>query len=48
MDFPWGTLIKEENMKTKFAFVFAVIIAGLAFVAGPAFAVEKKPNILVI
>ena len=35
-------------MKTKLAFMFAVIIAGLAFVAGPAFAADKKPNILVI
>ena len=35
-------------MKTKLAFVFAVIIVGLAFVAGPAFAADKKPNILVI
>jgi hypothetical protein len=43
-----NTLFKEENMKTKLAFVFAVIIAGLAFVAYPAFAADKKPNILVI
>jgi arylsulfatase len=35
-------------MKTKLAFVFAVIIAGLAFVACPAFAADKKPNIVVI
>jgi len=35
-------------MKTKHAFVFAVIIAGLVFVAGPAFAADKKPNIVVI
>jgi hypothetical protein len=48
MDFPWRTLFKEENMKTKHAFVFAVIIVGLAFVAGPAFAADKKPNILVM
>jgi arylsulfatase len=48
MDFPWRTLFKEENMKTKHAFVFAVIIVGLAFVAGPAFAADKKPNIVVI
>ena len=35
-------------MKTKLAFLLAVIIAGLAFVAGPAFAADKKPNIVVI
>jgi arylsulfatase A-like enzyme len=52
MDFPWRTLFKEENMKTKLAlyhsFVFAVIIAGMVFVVGPAFAADKKPNIVVI
>ena len=36
-------------MKSKIAFVLAVIIAGLAFIASPAFAAAaKKPNIVVI
>ena len=36
-------------MRTKIAVILAVIIVGLAFIAGPAFAVtQKKPNILVI
>jgi arylsulfatase A-like enzyme len=39
----------EENMKTKMLHVFAVIVVGLAFIAGPAFAAEqKKPNIVII
>ena len=39
---------KEENMKTKMLHVVAVIVLGLAFIAGPALAADKKPNILVI
>ena len=40
--------IKEESMKVRILHVLAVIIVGLAFVAGPTFAADKKPNILVI
>jgi arylsulfatase A-like enzyme len=40
--------IKEESMKTRVVLVLAAIVFGLAFVAGPAFAADKKPNILVI
>ena len=36
-------------MKTKIVFVLAVIVVGLALMAGPAFAAEqKKPNIVII
>ena len=35
-------------MKIRIPYVLAAIIVGLAFVAGPAFAADKKPNILVI
>jgi len=35
-------------MKTKRAVVLAVIVIGLAFIASPALAADKKPNILVI
>ena len=35
-------------MKTKIMHVLAVIIVGLAFIAGPAFAADKKPNIVII
>jgi arylsulfatase len=35
-------------MKSKIAYVLAVITAGLALIAGPAFAADKKPNILII
>jgi arylsulfatase len=36
-------------MKTKIVFVLAVIVVGLALMAGPAFTAEqKKPNILII
>ena len=35
-------------MKTKIAYVFIVILVGLAFIACPTFAVEKKPNIVFI
>jgi len=35
-------------MKTKKAVVLAVIVIGLAFIASPALAADKKPNILVI
>jgi arylsulfatase len=39
---------KEENMKTKMLHVLAVIVIGLAFIASPAFAAQKKPNIVII
>ena len=39
---------KEENMKTKVVHLLAVIVLGLTFIAGPAFAADKKPNILII
>ena len=35
-------------MKTKTVHVLAVIVVGLAFIACPAFAADKKPNILII
>lgn len=36
-------------MRTKIAVVLAVIIVGLAFIAGPVIAAEqKKPNIVII
>lgn len=38
----------EELMKTKFAVVLAVIAAGLVFIACPAIAADKKPNILIL
>ena len=35
-------------MKTRIARVLAALVVGLAFIAGPAAAADKKPNILVI
>ena len=35
-------------MKTKIAYVFTVILVGLAFIVCPTFAAEKKPNIVFI
>ena len=35
-------------MKTKIVYLLAAIVFGLAFIACPAFAADKKPNILVI
>jgi arylsulfatase A-like enzyme len=39
---------KETGMKTKIVQVLFVIVVGLAFIACPTFAQEKKPNIVVI
>ena len=39
---------KEEKMKTKMIQMLAVIVVGLAFIASPLFAADKKPNILII
>ena len=35
-------------MRKKILQMFAVIIVGLAFIAGPTFAADKKPNILIL
>jgi len=35
-------------MKEKIVYFLAVIVFGLAFIACPAFAADKKPNIVVI
>ncbi len=35
-------------MKSKIAVIFAVIAVGLAFIACPTYAADKKPNIVVI
>jgi len=35
-------------MKTKIVLVLAALVVGLAFIAGPAFAADKKPNIVII
>ena len=35
-------------MKTKIVYLLAIIIVGLTFIAGPTFAANKKPNILII
>ena len=35
-------------MKTKVVQMLAVIVVGLAFIAGPTFAADKKPNIVII
>ena len=37
-----------KQRKQSMAIVFAVMVVMLAFIAGPAFAADKKPNILVI
>ena len=41
-------LFKEKSMRMKTAHVLAAIVLSLAFIACPAFAADKKPNIVII
>jgi|WetSurMetagenome_2_1015567.scaffolds.fasta_scaffold22706_2 arylsulfatase A-like enzyme len=41
-------LFKEKSMRMKTAHVLAAIVLSLAFLAYPAFAADKKPNIVII